>query len=102
MGLLRSASPRSTAGDTHLPEPNPTPIRNPYLLRLALGLVYLHFGILKLFPDLSPAEMLATQTIIRLSWSWLDAPTALFLLAAFEISIGIGFLLDIGRSRGGG
>ncbi len=80
-----------------MPEPNALTVRSPYPLRLALAYVYLQFGILKLFPDLSPAEMIATQTIIKLSWSWLDAPTALFLLAIFEIVIGLGFLLDIWR-----
>ena len=71
--------------------------RDPWLLRLALGLVYLHFGLLKLFPDLSPAEMIASQTVMRLSWGWLDARTALALVAWFEIAIGLGFLLDVAR-----
>jgi uncharacterized membrane protein YphA (DoxX/SURF4 family) len=69
--------------------------RSPTLLRIALGIVYLHFGILKFFPDLSPAEMLASQTIIRLSWSWLDARTAMTVLAVGECAIGLAFLFDI-------
>jgi len=71
--------------------------RSPDLLRIALGFVYLHFGLLKLFPDLSPAEMLASQTIMRLSWSWLDAYTALRLLALFECAIGLGFLFNVAQ-----
>ncbi len=62
---------------------------------MALGLVYLHFGILKLFPDLSPAEMLASQTIMRMPWLGLDAHTALLRLAVFECAIGIAFLLNL-------
>lgn len=76
-------------------EPATTRPRSPDLLRLALGIVYLHFGILKFFPDLSPAEMLATQTVMRLSWSWLDAHTARQLLALFECTIGLGFLFGL-------
>lgn len=71
--------------------------RSPRFLRLALGFVYLHFGLLKFFPDLSPAEMLASQTIMRLSWTWLDVRTALWILAVFECAIGLGFLFDVAR-----
>ncbi len=74
---------------------NSASIRSIAVLRLALGFVFVYFGLLKFFPDLSPAEMLATQTIMRLSWQWLDAQTALFLLAVFECVIGLGFLLDV-------
>jgi uncharacterized membrane protein YkgB len=69
--------------------------RSPDLVCLALGVVYLHFGLLKFFPDLSPAEMIASQTIMRLSSSWLDAHTALRLLALLECAIGLGFLFGI-------
>jgi uncharacterized membrane protein YkgB len=68
---------------------------SPVLLRLALGIVYLHFGMLKFFPDLSPAEMLASQTVIRLSWSWLDARTAMWALALGECCIGLAFLFNV-------
>jgi uncharacterized membrane protein YkgB len=33
------------------------------LLRVSLGIVFLWFGALKLFPDASPAQDLATRTI---------------------------------------
>lgn len=78
-----------------MPDATDTRPRSPDLLRFALGIVYLHFGILKFFPDLSPAEMLATQTVMRLSWSWLDANTARQLLAIYECGIGIGFLFGL-------
>lgn len=66
-------------------------------LRWTLGFVYFYFGLLKFFPDLSPAELIATQTIIKLSWAALDADTALQLLAVIECAIGLGFLFDCGR-----
>ena len=69
---------------------------SPHLLRLALGLVFFHFGFLKFFPDLSPAEMLASQTIMRVSGGAFDARTAMLCLAIMESAIGIGFLLNIG------
>ncbi len=33
------------------------------LLRVSLGIVFFWFGVLKFFPDLSPAQGLATRTI---------------------------------------
>jgi hypothetical protein len=63
---------------------------------LALGIVFFHFGLLKLFPDLSPAELIASQTIMKLSLNGLDAHTALKCLAVLECGIGLGFLLNFG------
>ena len=65
------------------------------LLRLALGLVYFLFGFLKLFPDLSPAELLGSQTIMRISGYQMGADLALRSLAVMEVFIGIGFILNI-------
>ncbi|MCA9188889.1 MAG: DoxX family membrane protein [Pirellulaceae bacterium] len=62
---------------------------SPVFLRLALGFVYFHFGMLKFFPDLSPAEMIATQTVMAVSFHWLDANSALFVLAIMETLIGV-------------
>ena len=42
------------------------------------------------------AEMLASQTIMRLSGGTLDGRTAMWWLAVLECSIGVGFLLNIG------
>ncbi|MCA9264766.1 MAG: DoxX family membrane protein [Planctomycetales bacterium] len=66
------------------------------LLRLSLGFVFFHFGILKFFPDLSSAEMLATQTIIRLTNGLFDANSARLTLACLECLIGLGFIFNIG------
>ena len=66
-----------------------------HILRLALGVVYFHFGFIKFFPDLSPAELLATQTIIRLTAGWMDANTALFMLAIMECALGLALIFNV-------
>ena len=69
--------------------------RSPTFLRLALGYVYLHFGLLKFFPDLSPAELIATQTVMAFSMHLLDAPTSQLYLAILECAIGLGLLFNV-------
>ena len=76
--------------------PRPQALPSPHLLRLALGLIFFHFGFLKFFPDLSPAEMIASQTVMRLTGGSLDARMAMWWLAFLECSIGIGFLMNSG------
>lgn len=72
------------------------PAPAPKFLRLSAGFVYFYFGFLKFYTDLSPAEMLATQTIMRV-WPWqLDAHTALMWLAASEVIIGVALMLNVG------
>jgi uncharacterized membrane protein YkgB len=72
-----------------------SPARSPTLLRWSLGIVYFFFGFIKFYPDLSPAELLAGQTIMRLSHNTLDAQTALKVLAVVECLIGLGFLFNV-------
>ena len=55
----------------------------------ALGVVYLWFGILKFFPGLSPAEELAGTTIERLTLGILNPAMGVFLLAIWEVGIGL-------------
>jgi uncharacterized membrane protein YphA (DoxX/SURF4 family) len=62
------------------------------LLRLALALIFLWFGVLKFFPGLSPAETLAGKTIEMLSFQTISASTAVFILAIWECAIGLGLL----------
>jgi uncharacterized membrane protein YkgB len=64
-------------------------------LRIALGIVFVWFGALKVIPDTSPAEALAGQTIERLTGGLVPAATALPVLALWEVAIGVG--LFIGR-----
>ena len=67
--------------------------RNSVLLtRIALGLIYTWFGALKFFPALSPAEELASRTIEQISFGRLGPPASLYLLALWEVAIGLGLL----------
>lgn len=63
------------------------------LLRLALGVVFLWFGALKLIPGLSPAEDLAGRTIEALTFGIVPAAVALPVLALWEVAIGVGLLI---------
>lgn len=65
------------------------------LMRLALGLVFLWFGVLKFFPGASPAESLAGRTIEVLSLNTISSSTAVFILAIWESLIGLGLLTGI-------
>jgi uncharacterized membrane protein YphA (DoxX/SURF4 family) len=57
------------------------------ILRIALGVVFIWFGALKLFPGVSPAEELVRATV-----PWIPGGLFLPLLALWEIAIGVGFL----------
>lgn len=61
-------------------------------LRLSLGVIFFWFGLLKFFPGLSPAQSLAADTIAILSFGLVPAATALPILAAWEVAIGLGLL----------
>lgn len=68
----------------------------PRFLRLSAGTVYFVFGFLKFYADLSPAELLASQTIMRI-WPWsVDAHTVLLWLASAEVLVGLSFLFNVG------
>lgn len=78
------------------PTREPAP-RSHAAIRLALGLVYLHFGLLKFYPDLSPAELIAGQTVARLSLDWIELRAAMTWLGVIECAIGLGLLLNVFR-----
>lgn len=63
-------------------------------LRVALGIVFLWFGMLKFFPNLSPAETLAARTIEQLTFGAVKADVALPVLAAWETLIGVGLIVN--------
>jgi uncharacterized membrane protein YphA (DoxX/SURF4 family) len=63
------------------------------LLRLAVGVVFLWFGLLKLVPGASPAEDLAARTIDRLTLGVVPPAVALPVLAVWEVAIGVGLLV---------
>jgi uncharacterized membrane protein YphA (DoxX/SURF4 family) len=62
------------------------------LARMSLGVVYFWFGALKFIPGFSPAASLATRTVERLTAGAVASSTALFLLATWEVLIGLGLL----------
>lgn len=61
-------------------------------LRISVGIVFLWFGILKFFPGLSPAQEIATVTIERLTFGFIQAKAALIILATWETLIGLGLI----------
>ena len=60
--------------------------------RVALGVIFLWFGILKFAPGLSEAEDLAKRTLMKVSFGYIPAQICLYILAAWECAIGLGFL----------
>ncbi len=62
------------------------------LMRVALGIIFLWFGILKFFPGLSPAQDLATRTIDVLTLGLVGPAVSIPLLAAWECAIGLGLV----------
>ena len=63
------------------------------LLRLSLGVVYLWFGLLKFFPDLSPIEEMAVETANVLTFNFLSDFATRIAIAGLETLIGIGLIL---------
>ncbi|HML21093.1 MAG TPA: DoxX family membrane protein [Aggregatilinea sp.] len=57
------------------------------IMRLSLGVVFLWFGALKLFPDLSPAEDLVRETTYFVDPNWFIP-----VLALWEMAIGLGLI----------
>lgn len=62
------------------------------LMRIALGVIFLWFGVLKFFPGLSSAESLATRTITKLSVGYITPSVSRPVLALWECAIGMGLL----------
>ena len=65
------------------------------ILRISLGVVFFWYGILKLFPGLSPAQDLAARTIAIISFGLIPAGTSVFLLAVWECLIGLGLIFGV-------
>lgn len=64
-------------------------------LRVSLGIVFFWFGVLKFFPNASPAEALAGRTIAVLSFQHIQPAISLPILATWECLIGLGLLTGI-------
>jgi uncharacterized membrane protein YphA (DoxX/SURF4 family) len=65
------------------------------MLETSIGLIYIWFGALKLFPSLSPAETLAKNTIDILSCGLIPSSVSFLLLAVWETLIGGLLLINI-------
>ena len=64
----------------------------PVVVRLGLGIVFLWFGALKLFPELSPAEDLVGRTVERLTFGLVSPTVAVPVLGVWECLIGLGLI----------
>lgn len=62
------------------------------ILRVSLGINFLWFGVLKFFPGQSPAQQIATITIERLTFGFIQPNVSIMLLAIWETLIGIGLI----------
>jgi len=62
-------------------------------LRISVGIIFFWFGILKFFPNISSAEMLATETITKLTFGLVPGSVSIILLATWETIIGIGLIV---------
>ena len=62
------------------------------VLRVSLGSIFVLFGVLKFFPNVSPAQELATRTTEVLTFGLVPAGVSIVLVAALECTIGLGLI----------
>lgn len=62
------------------------------LLRYSIAFIFIIFGSLKFFPQLSPAETIGVDVIQKLTFNLLSENVSIYSLAFFEVFIGV-FLL---------
>lgn len=60
---------------------------------ICLGIIFLWFGMLKLYPEMSPAECIAESTISMLTFGLVSGRSACLLLAFIEIGLGVALML---------
>lgn len=65
------------------------------IIQIAIGINFLWFGMLKMFPGMSPAESLAIMTIEKLTFGLIAPHISIKLLAIWELLIGVGFISGI-------
>lgn len=63
-------------------------------MRISIGVVYVWFGMLKFFPALSPAELLAERTIEMAFFNLVEGHVYILFLAGWEVMLGVAFLLN--------
>ncbi|MDO6605081.1 doxx family protein [Arenibacter palladensis] len=69
--------------------------QNGRILGISIGIIYLWFGLLKFFPGLSPADILAKQTISLLTFNSIPENIGILLLAIIEVAIGLCLIFKI-------
>jgi len=72
-------------------------ILNNHILALSIGVIYVWFGALKYFPNLSPAEDLAENTIHILTNNLIPSRISIKVLAIGEFLLGLLLILNIYR-----
>jgi len=65
------------------------------LLRISIGIIYIWFGALKFFPQLSPADQLAKDTIHLITFGLIPNEISIILLAMWETALGLLLLIGI-------
>lgn len=63
------------------------------MLRISLGVIFIWFGFIKFFPNLSVAEEIASKTILYLSDGFITEKISMPVLAFWECTIGLGLLI---------
>ncbi len=64
------------------------------LLAISIGIIYVWFGLLKFFPELSPADGLAKHTITLLTFGLIPENVSIIMLAVLEVSIGLSLIFN--------
>lgn len=59
------------------------------ILRVCLGLIVVGFGVLKFFPDVSPAEPLVTHAVNLLTFGVISGQAAMVVTASVECLVGL-------------
>jgi uncharacterized membrane protein YphA (DoxX/SURF4 family) len=67
------------------------------LMRISMGIVYLWFGALKYFPNASPADQLAKDTISVITFGLIPGSVSIILLAIWETVLGSLLILGVWR-----
>ena len=65
------------------------------ILRICLGIIFFWFGVLKFFPDLSPAQDLAIRTFDKLFFGLIPPDVSILVLATWECLIGLGLIIGV-------
>ncbi|WP_222942420.1 doxx family protein [Arenibacter arenosicollis] len=69
------------------------------MLSISIGIVHLWFGLLKFFLGLSPADLLAKQTISLLTFNLVPENVGILLLALIEVAIGLCLIFNFQLKR---